>query len=100
MSEEFFGDTEGGSRLQPLELCVWTATICLWASGLTQRLLPLSIAKRTYRLVSPEVATQSILLGFYAFGAMGVVAAPVAVALTNGLVKIYRDSVVFSLRCA
>ena len=153
----------GGQPLQQRELCVWTLTICLWASGVTQRLLPSSIATRTvlslrdialrpfsrdrvspqkigestaidttilfcpsrsdlfiqrdgldlpdhalsrardtgtYALVSPEVATQSILLGFYAFGAMGVVAAPVTVALTNGLVKIYRDSVVFSLRCA
>ena len=97
LAEELFGHEHG---LPASQLSVWALVLAVWVSGTTHRLLPSSIATRTYALVSPEVATQSILLGFYAFGAMGVIGAPVTVALTNGLVKIYRDSVVFSLRCA
>eukprot|EP01047_Picozoa_sp_COSAG01_P046644 COSAG01_NODE_4395_length_5068_cov_5.633930_6_plen_136_part_00 len=81
-----------------LQLLVWAAVLLVWASGATQRLLARSIAQRTYALVSPEVATQSILLGYYAFGAVGVIGGPLTVALTNGLLKVFKDSVVFYLR--
>ena len=85
--------------LSKLELCAWIGAACVWASGWTQRLLSRSIATRTALLLGETAATQSILLGFYAFGPVGVAVGPVLLALTNGLVKIYRDSVVFPLRC-
>jgi hypothetical protein len=97
------GAAHGSSALgltitSPSQLLVWAAVLLVWASGATQRLLARSIAKRTYALVSPEVATQSILLGYYAFGAVGVIGGPLTVALTNGLLKVFKDSVVFYLR--
>jgi hypothetical protein len=82
------------------EMCAWLVAICLWASGKTQRLLSRSIATRTHLLVGETTATQAILLGFYAFGVPGIAAGPVLLAVTNGLVKVYRDSVVFPLRCS
>ena len=88
-----------GSELSRVELCAWTVSICAWVSGRPQRLLSRSIATRTHHLLGETRATQAILLGFYAFGVPGIAAGPVLLALTNGLVKIYRDSVVFPLRC-
>jgi hypothetical protein len=88
------------SELDRTELCAWMVAICVWISGKTQRLLSRSIATRTHQLVGETTATQAILLGFYAFGVPGIAAGPVLLAMTNGLVKVYRDSVVFPLSCA
>jgi hypothetical protein len=82
------------------EVCAWAVAICVWISGKTQRLLSRSIATRTHQLVGETTATQAILLGFYAFGIPGIAAGPVLLAMTNGLVKVYRDSVVFPLSCS
>eukprot|EP01043_Picozoa_sp_COSAG02_P014388 COSAG02_NODE_592_length_19856_cov_19.262793_10_plen_187_part_00 len=82
------------------EVCAWAVAICVWISGKTQRLLSRSIATRTHQLVGETAATQAILLGFYAFGIPGIAAGPALLVLTNGLVKVYRDSVVFPLSCS
>lgn len=88
------------AELDRTELCVWVIAICAWVSGKTQRLLSRSIATRTHQLVGETTATQAILLGFYAFGVPGIAIGPVLLAMTNGLVKVYRDSVVFPLCCS